>query len=38
MDARPIWMAVQQPGKEIVWAIAAHDRKYDKDHISIRPY
>ncbi|EAR6894027.1 IS110 family transposase [Salmonella enterica subsp. diarizonae] len=21
-----------------VWAIAAHDRNYDKDHISIRPY
>ena len=21
-----------------VWAIAAHDRKYNKDHISIRPY
>ena len=21
-----------------VWAIAAYDRKYDKDHISIRPY
>ncbi|MFE8099929.1 IS110 family transposase [Brenneria goodwinii] len=21
-----------------VWAIAAHDRKYDKDHVSIRPY
>lgn len=21
-----------------VWAIAAHDRKYDKDHASIRPY
>lgn len=22
----------------IVWAIAAHDRKYDKNHVSIRPY
>lgn len=21
-----------------VWAIAAHDRKYDKNHVSIRPY
>ncbi|HIE4862369.1 TPA: IS110 family transposase, partial [Klebsiella pneumoniae] len=21
-----------------VWAIAAHGRKYDKNHISIRPY
>lgn len=21
-----------------IWAIAAHDRKYDKNHISIRPY
>lgn len=22
----------------IVWEIAAHDRKYDKNHVSIRPY
>ncbi len=22
----------------IVWAIAAHERKYDKNHVSIRPY
>ena len=21
-----------------VWAIAAHDRVYDKNHVSIRPY
>lgn len=23
---------------QTVWAIAVHDRKYDKNHVSIRPY
>ncbi|EIP4463309.1 IS110 family transposase, partial [Escherichia coli] len=38
---RPTGVAVVAMANKLartVWAIAAHDRKYNKDHISIRPY
>lgn len=38
---RPISVAIVAMANKLartVWAIAAHDRKYDKNHVSIRPY
>lgn len=35
---RPTGVAMANKLARTVWAIAAHDQKYNKDHISIRPY
>lgn len=37
---RPVGVVVAIGNKlaRTVWAIAAHDRKYDKNHVSIIPY
>jgi transposase len=35
---RPTGVAMANKLARTVWAIAAHDRKYDKGYISIRPY
>lgn len=38
---RPVSIAVVGMANKLartVWAIAAHDRKYDKNHVSIKPY
>lgn len=38
---RPTGVAIVAMANKLartVWAIAAHNRKYDKDHVSIRPY